>query len=286
MTSPGSTGPAAATSTGLAPNIAAALAYVLGPITGVLFLVLEKENRYVRFHAAQSITVGLVLIVVAIALSIMSTILAFVPILGWIVALLLSLGLGFVSFVLWIVLMWRAYTGSEWEVPVAGSLARKIIASILIAVIVGVAPGAATQARASAIAQTLKGDNAAIRDYVLTMPKVDSWVAATVAMQRAASTLNQQQAGSLRASSIASLDQMASGYDRVPAIRNSIRGAGLSPKEFATIGLVMMQSLTLDAVLRNNPQGKVPANANPANLRFVKANRELILEKMASLRSN
>ena len=52
MTSP------ATTSTGLAPHVAGALAYVLGPITGVVFLVIEKDNRFVRFHAAQSIAVS------------------------------------------------------------------------------------------------------------------------------------------------------------------------------------------------------------------------------------
>ena len=85
------TSPAAPTpTTGLAPNVAGALSYILGPITGVLFLVLEKENRFVRFHAAQSITTGLVLVALSIALSLLSTVLAFVPVLGWIVALLLA----------------------------------------------------------------------------------------------------------------------------------------------------------------------------------------------------
>lgn len=123
MTNPATT---SSTSTGLAPNVAGALAYVLGPITGVLFLVLEKQNRFVRFHAAQSITVGIALIALSIALSILSTVLAFIPVLGWIVAILLSLGLGLFSFVLWIMLMWRAWQGREWEVPVAGSFARRI----------------------------------------------------------------------------------------------------------------------------------------------------------------
>jgi uncharacterized membrane protein len=111
----------------LAPNVAGALAYVLGIITGVIFLVIEKENRFVRFHAAQSIAVTIVLIVVSVGLSVLSTVLAFVPILGWIVALLLSVVLFFATFVLWVLLMWRAYQGREWDVPIAGGLARKIM---------------------------------------------------------------------------------------------------------------------------------------------------------------
>jgi uncharacterized membrane protein len=121
MTSP------ATPTTGLAPHVAGALAYLLGPITGVLFLVIEKENRFVRFHAAQSITVGIVTIALAIGLSLLGSVLAFIPVLGWIAALLLTLVLGFGSFVLWLLLMWRASQGKEWEVPVAGGFARRLV---------------------------------------------------------------------------------------------------------------------------------------------------------------
>ena len=117
----------AAPTTGLAPHVAGALAYILGPITGVLFLVIEKENRFVRFHAAQSITVGIVTIALYIALSLLGTVLAFIPVLGWIVALLLTLVIGFGTFVLWLLLMWRAFQGKEWEVPIAGGFARRIV---------------------------------------------------------------------------------------------------------------------------------------------------------------
>ncbi len=117
----------ATSSSGIAPNVAGALAYVFGIITGVIFFVIEKENRFVRFHAAQSIAITLVLTVVSIGLSILSTALVFVPILGWIVAFLLSVGLMFAGFVLWVLLMWRAYQGREWEVPIAGGIARKMM---------------------------------------------------------------------------------------------------------------------------------------------------------------
>ena len=130
MTNPtGQTGTRTTTagSSSLAPNVAGALAYVLGAITGVIFFVIEKENRFVRFHAAQSIAVTIVLTVIGIGLSILSSALVFVPILGLIVALLLSVGLLFATFVLWVLLMWRAYQGREWEVPVAGGIARKLM---------------------------------------------------------------------------------------------------------------------------------------------------------------
>jgi uncharacterized membrane protein len=113
------------TTTGLASNVAAALSYALGPLTGVLFLVLEKENRFVRFHAVQSIAVGVVLIALSIVLSIATSVLAFIPILGWIIALVAGLGFAFATLVLWVMLMLRAFQGREWMVPIVGRYARQ-----------------------------------------------------------------------------------------------------------------------------------------------------------------
>jgi uncharacterized membrane protein len=115
------------TSTGIEPNVAAALSYILGLITGIIFLVLEKDNRFIRFHAAQSVAVSLIIIAISLGVSLISGILAFIPVLGWIAVFLLTIGLGIGTFVLWVVLMWRAYQGEEWEVPIAGGLARKMM---------------------------------------------------------------------------------------------------------------------------------------------------------------
>ena len=114
-------------STGIEPNVAGALAYILGIITGIIFLVLEKDNRFIRFHAAQSIAVSLIIIAFSIAVSLVSGILAFIPILGWIAVFLLTTGLAIGTFVLWVVLMFKAYQGEEWELPIAGGLARRIM---------------------------------------------------------------------------------------------------------------------------------------------------------------
>jgi uncharacterized membrane protein len=128
MTYPGdSSAGSGSTSTGLPANVAGALAYLLGPITGVLFYVLERDNRFVRFHAAQSIAVSLVMFVLGISLAILSSIIGFVPIIGWLVAMLLSFGLSILSFALWLYLMWRAYQGEEWEAPFAGVFARRMV---------------------------------------------------------------------------------------------------------------------------------------------------------------
>lgn len=100
--------------TGLAPNLAGALCYLLGLITGIVFLMLEKENRFVRFHAMQSIIFSIVVFVVNIVLG-------FVPGFGGLISTLVSLG----GAALWVVLMVKAYQGEEWELPVLGKIARE-----------------------------------------------------------------------------------------------------------------------------------------------------------------
>lgn len=127
MTMPGDSTASGPTSTGLPANVAGALAYVLGPITGIIFYVLEKDNRFVRFHAAQSIVVSIAMFIISFVLGMLSVVLGAVPVIGWLVAMLLSFGLSIVSFVLWIFLMWQAFQGKEWEAPFAGVFARRML---------------------------------------------------------------------------------------------------------------------------------------------------------------
>lgn len=99
------------TSTGLEENIAGMLTYLLGAITGIIFLLIEKDNRFVRFHALQSIFTFVVLLV-------LNTVLTSIPIIGWLIGLLLSP----VLLVLWIVLMVQAYQGKWFKIPVIGNI--------------------------------------------------------------------------------------------------------------------------------------------------------------------
>ena len=108
--------------TGLPKNTAAALSYVLGPVTGIVFYVLEKEP-YVRFHAMQSTIVFGAFILLYVVFSI-------VPVIGWIVGLILSPIISLISFVLWIVLMWKAYSGEKYKLPYFGDLAEKQLAKL------------------------------------------------------------------------------------------------------------------------------------------------------------
>ena len=114
------------TTTGIEPNVAAALSYILGLITGIVFLILEKQNKYVRFHAAQSTAISVMIILLSIGVSLVSGVLAFIPVVGWIVVLLLTTGLTILTFVLWLALMFKAFQGEEWELPVAGGIARQL----------------------------------------------------------------------------------------------------------------------------------------------------------------
>lgn len=98
--------------TGLPKNTAGALSYVLGPITGVIFLVLEKDP-YVRFHAMQSV-------VVFVALFVVQWVLVLTIVLAALAPLITLLG-----FVLWLLLIYKAWQGEEWEVPMLGQYARK-----------------------------------------------------------------------------------------------------------------------------------------------------------------
>jgi uncharacterized membrane protein len=125
----GTTTPVPATpvqSAGMANNMAAALCYVLGFITGILFLVLEPYNKdkTIRFHAFQSIFFNVALFGVDIVLVILSTIISRIPFIGWIFLLLWPIfGLGI--FCVWLFLMYKAYNNEKFKLPFIGDLAEK-----------------------------------------------------------------------------------------------------------------------------------------------------------------
>src|SRR6516162_8964668 len=123
-------GPAPAvsfTAAGLQENVAAALCYLLGVLTGVLFLVLEpyNKNRTIRFHAFQSIFAWVTVVVASIGISIVSGIWALVPYAGWMINSLLWSAFALAVFILWLLLMYKAYNKERWVLPVIGPLAEK-----------------------------------------------------------------------------------------------------------------------------------------------------------------
>ena len=108
---------------GLQENVAALLAYVLGWLTGIIFLLIDKRP-YVKFHAAQSIVVFGGLTVLRIGLGIVSGIFGGVAGFGAMVALGALIGL--VGLVLWIFLMVKAYQHQNFRVPIAAGIADGI----------------------------------------------------------------------------------------------------------------------------------------------------------------
>ena len=92
-------------------NLAAALSYVLGWLTGLIFFVIEKESKYVKFHAMQSI-------IFSVAWTILSILLV-VTVVG-------PMFLGIVGLVVWVICIIKAYSGEMFKLPVIGDMAEKI----------------------------------------------------------------------------------------------------------------------------------------------------------------
>jgi len=112
-------GTAGDSSTGLKANIAGLLCYLFGWVTGIIFLVLEKKSQFVRFHAAQSIVVFGFFTVLNILLAIIFTQL-------WFLGTFLNVIIGLAAFLLWLFLMYKAYQGEAYKLPIAGDIAQGI----------------------------------------------------------------------------------------------------------------------------------------------------------------
>ena len=108
-------------STGLDSNLAAALACLLGFLSGILFLVIEKESQFVRFHTLQSTMVFLVIFVATVVTNTLWAI----PFIGWLMSILLNMLLVPLTLILWLVLMFKAYSGERFKLPILGDLAEQ-----------------------------------------------------------------------------------------------------------------------------------------------------------------
>ncbi len=102
------------TSLGLQENIEALLCYLFTWITGLIFFLLEKKSKFVKFHAMQSI-------ITFLSLTIISFIFSWIPLIGWVISGLI----GLISLVLWIILMIKAYQGEKYKLPIIGDTAEK-----------------------------------------------------------------------------------------------------------------------------------------------------------------
>lgn len=99
---------------GLPRHVAAGLSYVLGPITAVIFLVLDRADPLVRYHASQSLALSAVIIVAWIAVAVLAMGFAGMPVIFW---------LGFI-FLLYMAVM--SFQSKDWEIPFIGDYSQKL----------------------------------------------------------------------------------------------------------------------------------------------------------------
>lgn len=114
----------------LEPNVAGALCYLFGFLSGVLFLVAEEDNEFVRFHAAQSIAVFAGITALSMGLWVVEAMLDVIPFIGFIFGFFFSfvwLVLQPAMFVLWLFLMYKAYEGERNQLPVVGDFAEDLV---------------------------------------------------------------------------------------------------------------------------------------------------------------
>ena len=105
----------AGTKTGLDEKIAGMLCYILGWVSGIVFLIIEPDNKNIRFHALQSI-------IVFGALTVVNLIFSWIPIFGTII----NVVTGVLAFVLWLILLVKTSQGDKYMVKWAGVYADKL----------------------------------------------------------------------------------------------------------------------------------------------------------------
>lgn len=115
-------------STGLSPRVAAPLAYLGWWVTGAIFWVVERQDRRVRFHAAQAVTAfGLIALLVALFAGVAIASLSFMPA-AFPVLLWTAVAVWVVGMLLWLGVMWKAASGDAFRIPLAAGLADRLMA--------------------------------------------------------------------------------------------------------------------------------------------------------------
>ena len=106
--------------TGLSPNVASLLCYLCTWVTGLIFILIEKDNKDVKFHAWQALFLG----IAVFAAYIVIMVIGFIPYVGMI-AIVLNLVVWVGFLVVWIMAMVKAYQGQKWLIPVIGPMAEQ-----------------------------------------------------------------------------------------------------------------------------------------------------------------
>ncbi|MCD6367595.1 MAG: DUF4870 domain-containing protein [Candidatus Aenigmarchaeota archaeon] len=104
------------TALGMEENKEALLTYILGWLTGIVFLVIEKENKFVRFHAMQST-------VTFIGLAVLSFIVGLIPFFNVVLVPIV----GVITVIVWIICMVKAYQGEKYKLPIVGNFSENLL---------------------------------------------------------------------------------------------------------------------------------------------------------------
>jgi uncharacterized membrane protein len=112
---------------GMTDNMAGALCYLFGFITGILFLVLAPYNqdRNIRFHAFQSIFLNIAWVILWFVVFFVTLVFRAVPFLGFFITAVLNFVLGLGGFIMWLYMMFKTYNGEKIVLPVIGPMAEK-----------------------------------------------------------------------------------------------------------------------------------------------------------------
>ncbi|MEA3210081.1 MAG: hypothetical protein QOE70_3138 [Chthoniobacter sp.] len=119
--------------TGLSRNVAAGLACLFSLLGGIVFLVLEKKDQFVRFWSMQAVFLGGLAVVVAVFVQFAGLIFSNIPVIGTLVGWLLwliHLVFGLAWFAVYAITVVKSFADEEWEIPWLGKLARKQLAQL------------------------------------------------------------------------------------------------------------------------------------------------------------
>jgi uncharacterized membrane protein len=120
--------PTPETSSGLAPNLGAGLACIFPLIAGIIFLVIEKKNEFIRYWAAQAVVFGGVFFVGGIAIQIISAIFSAMH-LGFLSVILglLWLVVCLAGLVVWIMMLIKSFGGQKWDIPILSNYVPMVL---------------------------------------------------------------------------------------------------------------------------------------------------------------
>lgn len=115
----------APSSTGLEPAFAASLAYLAGPFSGILILLAERSNRFVRFHAWQALLGLGSLAVLAVGVLVCAFLGLFLSPRVFTTLYMLAGGLAVLWLAAWVFCLVKAFGGSAWKMPLFGEMAER-----------------------------------------------------------------------------------------------------------------------------------------------------------------